>query len=176
MFGFTFLFLISCSPVLNRELMQEGTRDVSLYGISRDPDVYKGRLFILGGLIVETKLTEKGTQIEAVYVPVDRYGYLKEADGHGGRFLAIFPREKGLLDPVIFRKGRNITLAGEFSGMRKGRIDEMEYDYPVFVTRQLYLWQERIEHYHAPYDPWYYPYPFIWRDPWGRYYYPPYWY
>ncbi len=172
----TSVVLFSCAPVLNRDIMKEGMRDVSLSSLKDAPDAYKGRLYILGGVIVETKLTEKGSQIEALFVPVNKYGYLREPGHKDGRFLAVFPQASGLLDPLIYKKGREITLAGAFIEARKGKIDEMEYTYPVFEIKQIYLWEERREYYYAPYYyyPYYYPYPYIY-DPWWRPY-PPYWY
>lgn len=168
------LLLTACAPVLSRELMREGTRDVPMDQLREAPDNYKGRLFILGGIIVNSKFAETGTQIEALYVPVDSSGDLEEGEHPGGRFLAISPKSKGLLDPVVYKKGREITLAGEFLETRKGKIDDMEYDYPVFEIKQIYLWQEP-RYYYAPY--YYYPYynyPFLY-DPWGRPYPSPYW-
>ena len=134
------------------------------------PDNFKGKLFILGGLIVETRLVEKGSQIEALSVPVDSLGYLQDAGHSQGRFLALYPRAKGLLDPMVYRRGREVTLAGEFVEVRKGKIDEMDYVYPVFEIRDLYLWEERRDPYNYPYyDPFYYRSPSLY-DPWGWYY------
>jgi outer membrane lipoprotein len=168
------LLLTACYPVLNRELMREGSRDVPFDLLRESSDAYKGRLFILGGIIVNTRFTETGSQIEALYVPVDSSGYLKERTHAQGRFLALYPRSRGLLDPLVYRKGREITLAGSFLESRKGKIDEMDYTYPVFEIRQIYLWEE--ERYGA-YPPYYYPYynyPFLY-DPWGRPYPNPFW-
>ncbi len=158
------LLLTACAPVLNRELMREGVRDLPFKELREAPDNYKGKLFILGGLIVNSKLTATGSQIEALYVPVDSSGYLKKEGEHvNGRFLAIYPTTKGLLYPVVYRKGREITLAGEFLEARKGKIDDMEYVYPVFEIREIYLWAEpKYNDY-----PYYYDYPFLY-DPWGR--------
>jgi outer membrane lipoprotein len=167
------LMFSSCAPVLNRQLMNEGVRDVPFSRLREAPDAYRGKIFILGGLIVETRFTGKGSQIEALYLPVDSYGYLKETEHSMGRFLAIYPSERGLLDPLVYEKGREITLAGEFLEIRKGMIDEMEYDYPVFEIKQIYLWDER-EYYYPDY-PYYYPYPYWWYDPWWRPYPSPYW-
>ena len=50
--------------------------------------------------------------------------------------------------------------------LRKGRIDEMEYTYPVFRIRQIYLWPRERQYYPATYyDPWFYPYPVLLRQP-----------
>jgi outer membrane lipoprotein len=145
----------ACTPVLHREVMEQGMRDVP---------------FIHGGLIVETRLVEKGSQIEALSVPVDSLGYLQEAGRTQGRFLALYPRSKGLLDPMVYRRGREVTLAGVFVEVRKGKIDEMEYVYPEFEIRDIYLWKERKDYNNYPYyDPFYYRSPFLY-DPWGWYY------
>ena len=164
--GAVALFLVSCAPVLNTELMQEGERNVSLDALKANPDAYKGKLFILGGLIVETRLLEQGSQIEVLSVPVDSRGYLEESKGANGRFLAVYTRSKGLLDPLVFKKGREITVAGEFLEARKAKIDEMEYVYPVFEVRQIYLWEDQMQYYdpHLYYP--YYSYPYSYGPPW----------
>jgi outer membrane lipoprotein len=170
------LLLTACSPVLSRELMRQGTRDVPFNQLRETPDDYRGRLFVLGGVIADIRLTEEGSQLEALYVPVDSYGYLKEWDQGQWRFLALFPKSKGLLDPVVFKEGREVTLAGEFLETRKGKIDDMEYTYPVFEIKQIYLWQEQ-NYYSYPryyYYPYYYNSPFLY-DPWGRPYPDPHW-
>jgi outer membrane lipoprotein len=170
--------LTACAPVLNQEFMREGIRNASFDRLREAPDEYKGKLFIIGGLIVNTRLTAQGSQIEALYVPVDSYGNLKEGERIQGRFLAIYPKANGLLDPVVYRKGRDITLAGEFVELRKGKIDEMDYDYPVFEIKQIHLWEESAyyyttPYYYYPYYP-YYPYPFMY-DRWGGPYPNPWW-
>jgi outer membrane lipoprotein len=154
--GVACLLLFSCVPVLNRELMKEGERNASLEELKANPGAYKGRLYILGGLIVETRLTDKGSQVEVVSMLVDSRGYLKESQRADGRFLAIYLRSKGLLDPVVYKKGREVTLAGEFLETKKGKIDEMEYVYPVFEIKQIYLWEET--QYYPNYPYYYYPY------------------
>ena len=153
--GVVLLVLSSCSPVLDRDIMKEGVRDFSLAYLRETPEVFEGKLFILGGLIVQTRLTGTGSQLEALSVPVDSYGYLQRTDHSQGRFLALYPKSKGLLDPMVYKKGREVTLAGEFVEARKGKIDEMEYVYPVFEIREIYLWDERKDYYAPNY---YYPY------------------
>lgn len=163
--------LLGCAPVLSRGLMRQGVRDISLNQVRENPGSFKGRLFILGGVIVETRLTEKGSMIELLAVPVDSYGSLKFRAISEGRAMALYPKAKGILDPAIYRKGREITFAGTFMDVQKGRIDEMEYLYPVFEIQEIYLWEERTEYYVYPY-PWYYRYPPWWYDPW---WYEPWW-
>jgi outer membrane lipoprotein len=178
--GISTLLIAGCSPVLDKRLLKEGAREFQLNHLLETPEVFKDKLFILGGVIVETKLTEKGSQIEALFVPVNSSGYLGDLQQYQGRYLALFSRSKGLLDPMIYKKGREITLAGNFVEVRKGKIDDMEYVYPVFDVRQIYLWDEyRYYNYYWPgYYPSYYPYyygsPYLY-DPWMRPYPGPYW-
>lgn len=167
---FILSLLSSCAPVIRKDIMNTALLDVSIHDLKGKPDVYRGKTLILGGLIVNTRFTEKGSQIEAVYVPTDSKGYLEEMEAVNGRYLAIFPKEKGLLDPLIYSQGRRITIAGEFIDIKTGKIDEMEYRYPLFEIWEIYLWEE--EKYIPP--PYYYPYPY-WYDRWGRPYPPPWW-
>jgi outer membrane lipoprotein len=168
------LILFACAPVLNRELMREGERNPSLDQLRANPATYQGKIFILGGIIVETRLIQEGSQIEVLGFPVDSRGYLEEGDRARGRFFAVYPREKGLLDPIVYKKGRQVTLAGQLTGTREGKIDDMEYVFPVFEIRQVHLWEDedyafypyRYPYSYYPYaDPlWYHPY---WRPgPW----------
>jgi outer membrane lipoprotein len=172
--------VVSCAPVLNRQLMDEGTREFDPSRLIESPDAFKGRLFIFGGVIVDTRLTEQGSQIELLFVPVNSYGYLAESANYRGRVIAIYPRSKGFLDPMIYKRGREITVAGNFLEVRRGKIDEMGYAYPVFEIRQIYLWEQYRNYPYYYWPPSYYPYPYYYGapylyDPWGRPYFNPYW-
>ena len=166
-----FGMLVSCAPVLDRNIMEGASRDVSFSALRESPAQSQGRVFILGGVIVRTKFTEEGTQIEAMHVPVDRYGAFEDSGRSEGRFIALMPKDVMLLDPVVYKKGRRITLAGEFIGTRNGRIDEMSYTYPLFRIAQVYLWSHKKRYDRPPhlYDPWFYPYPYYYRTPWWHY-------
>lgn len=160
----------SCAaPVIKKEVLTQAVV-ADPVKIRTAPETAKGRLFILGGLIVAVKNEQSGSTIEAIFIGVDEKGYLKEGE-YGPRFLA---RTGDFIDPVIYKAGRTVTVAGEFTGIEKGRIGEMEYEYPIFEIKDLYLWPEEKVHAMPPwwYDPWYY----WWYDPWWRYRYPPpYW-
>ena len=177
--AFMSLALFCCTPVLRKDVMDSSIRDISLTEIKRDPDLYRGKLFAFGGIIVSTKITSEGSLIEALFVRVDSLGNFEGISSSDGRFLALFPMESGFLDPMIFRSKREITLAGEFVGMRAGTIDETEYLFPFFRIVDIYLWSERSTYYYVPppypyywggYPYWWYDYPF-WRNRFP----PPYW-
>jgi outer membrane lipoprotein len=168
------LLLYSCAPVLDRDFLDSGSREVSFLELRKNPDEHKGRLFVFGGVIVQTKLTREGSELEAMHVPVDRYGYFQDRGRSQGRFIAVMPAGEQMLDPEVFRKTRRITMAGEFIGLRTGRIEEMEYTYPVFRINQIHLWEQERQYYPAYYyDPWFYPYPYYYWNAWWSY---PYYY
>ncbi len=168
----TSLVLASCTtPVLNRNYLLEGNREVSFTAIRENPEEYKGTLYIFGGVIVRTKLTVAGSLIEAIHVPVDGSGYFRDNGRSEGRFLALMPKDGPMLDPAVFHRGRRVSLAAEFVDTRKAKIDDMDYVYPVFLIKQIYLWPHERYYYFSPYyyDPWFYPYPYYYRHPWWRY-------
>ncbi|HUJ19622.1 MAG TPA: Slp family lipoprotein [Nitrospirota bacterium] len=165
--GAAVALLSSCAPVLSRDLMRQGERDVSLARLRETPDAYRGKVFILGGIIVNDRLTAQGSELEVLYVPVDSFGYPKTGEEMQGRYLAVYAKQKGMLDPVVYKAGREVTLAGEFRETREGKIDEMDYVYPLFEIRQVYLWEEEPLYYA-------YPYPYSYYD-YGPYGYNPYW-
>jgi outer membrane lipoprotein len=172
----TSTILLSCTPVIRKDLMESGSRSIPFAAMRSNPDSFKGKLFILGGIIVKTKVTDKASIVEAMYVPADKYGKLLDIELTNNRFRAVFPQEHGFLDPLIYRKGREITVAGEFTGTEPGKIDEMEYIYSVFEIRELYLWDEREYYYgYPPYSYRYDPYYYGWYEPWWYrpYYVPP---
>jgi len=163
------ILLSSCAPVIRKDLIDISTPNPSLSELKDRPELYRGRLYVVGGVIVQTKGTKEGALIEAVYASVDSRGYINSVVASEGRFYALYPRERGFLDPMVFRRGRYITIAGEFLGIREGQIDEMGYLFPLFEIKDIHLWAE-YEPYSYPYYP--YPYPYWWYWPWR---YGPYW-
>ena len=63
------LVLAACSPVLNRELMREGVSEFNLNYLRETPEVFEGKLFILGGLIVQSRLTATGSRSKRFRYP-----------------------------------------------------------------------------------------------------------
>ncbi len=164
------LMLVSCAPALKQEYLERGDTNVSFQAFLGSPDSFKGRLYILGGLIAETSPTAEGSLVEALYIPVDSDGHLMNSKGIDGRFLALLPKGKGALDPKVYSERRAITIAGEFTGLKPGRIDEMEYIYPVFEIKDIRLWKEiPLSSLYAPY-PEAGPYtgPSLLRDPFWK--------
>jgi outer membrane lipoprotein len=162
------LLFPSCAHVISKPLREKAVTDIPFEEIRRDTDKYIGKTIILGGVIVETRNTVEGTIIEAIQAPIDAYGSITDPDRSEGRFQAIY---RGYLDPLIYKKGREVTIAGELVGSREKTLGEIEYRYPFLEIKEMHLWEEKREYYYPPsYPPyWYRPY---WYEPWwyGPYY------
>jgi len=167
------LILTACASVLPRDLLRSADRTTALSALQKDPDRYKEKLFVFGGTIVETRVTAEGSLIEALHRPVDGKGYILRARRPDGRFLALYPKNMGLLDPLIYAPGRDVTVAATFVGSRAGKIGEIETAFPLFEIKNVHLWAEMETAYPPPYPYWYYPYPYWWDSPWWPYRYPP---
>jgi outer membrane lipoprotein len=133
------VFIASCAPVVSEELRSEAS-NVPFKEVIRDPERYRGMIFIWGGTIVQVKQTSNnGSLLEVVQNPLDRRDRVENTDITYGRFLA---QSETLLDPLVYRTGRIVTVAGELVEARTGRIGESEYLYPVLRAREVHLLRE----------------------------------
>jgi outer membrane lipoprotein len=150
-----------CGSVISRELKTRADLTLSLNEVIEDPEAYKGNIAIWGGEVIQTTNQKDGTSlIEVLQRPLDWQEEPERREPSGGRFLVLV---KKFLDPEIYRKGREVTVAGEIIGEKTKPLGEMEYRYPLLLNKQLYLWKE----YRYTYAPPYYPYnPYY---PWGYY-------
>lgn len=165
------LMLSSCAHVISKQHRDMVSQDITFSALRNNPEAYINRTFILGGTIAKTTNTKTGTEIEVVQNPLDRYGYVTDKDRSEGRFLVVTAKQ---LDPLIYKEGRYITIAGKLAGSSTRLIGNIEFKYPLLEALELYLWKEDRDYRHYYYDPYFSPYysPYWWYDPfWHR----PYW-
>jgi outer membrane lipoprotein len=141
--------------------------------VLENPDAYKGRTVILGGIIIETVNVKDGTEIVVLDTPLDFMEKPKTATYSRGRFIA---KDLKFLDPAVYKPDRYVTLAGEVEGVEERDLGKTTYMYPVVVIREIYLWESRNHrynpYYYYWYDPWYGPGPYYYYVPYYRYSYP----
>ena len=150
----------SCAP-FPQETMREVEKDIALGDVLKDPGLFKGKVVLWGGVIIETVNRPDVTLIIVRQTELDFQKQPKDLDKSAGRFIV---RYKGFLDPAIYSKDRELTVSGAIAGKEERVIGEHRYVYPVIDARDIRLWEKRLE---VPYyyDPWYgAPYPF-----WGPY-------
>ena len=135
-------------------------------------NTYIGHRIRWGGIIANVRNEKDSTIVEIVTHPLDRQGRPAISDQTYGRFLA---RIKGFLDPMVYTKGRELTVVGTIIGESSALIGLYEYSYVEVDVETFKLWPpiEKVnEYYYDPYwyGPWYRGFP---RHP---YYYNPWWY
>lgn len=164
-----FALFAGCAPI-SKEL-REKAEPLTFSEVFKNPETYKGKFVIWGGEIIETmNQKDKTSLIEVLQKPLDWVEEPKSTEASGGRFLILV---EGFVDPQIYRKGREITVAGEIIGEKTQLLGQMEYHYPLLLSKQLYLWRE---YHYYPYPPPYYPYyPYYRRWYYGPGYYDPWW-
>ena len=158
-----FLFTSGCAPVISKELRKEVVKEITFKQVIKDPDAYRGRVVLWGGVIIGARNLKEGTLIEILQRPSDGTGRPKDVDESDGRFLALYD---GYLDVAIYSRGREVTVAGEIKGKRVLPLSEIEYTYPLLSIGEIHLWRPDRKEKVYPCPSWHYP----WR------WYHPYWY
>ena len=160
-FGIALSLLSGCVHAVSRNVLQEVDREITFSALLNDPIAYKGRVVLLGGVIVSTINKQEGTLLEVYETRLDREGRPTDIDRSEGRFLALY---EGFLDSEIYAAGRQVTIAGTVQGEKIQPLGEVEYRYPYLLVKEIHLWKEEKPVQHEPYawglwyDPWY---------PWG---------
>ncbi len=164
------VFLSGCVHAISRDVLKEVDKEIIFSELVKDPNAYKDKVVLLGGVIVKTLNKKEGTLLEVYQTQLDQEGMPIQIDSSEGRFLALY---QGLLDSEIYRKGRKVTIAGTVQGEKVLPLGEIEYRYPYLLIKDIHLWEKEEP---RPYE----PYPWGLWDPWGWYpwwhpWYDPYW-
>jgi outer membrane lipoprotein len=163
-FGVALCLLSGCIHAISRGVLKEVDREISFSALIKQPDAYQGRVVLLGGVIVKTVNKQEGTLLEVYQTRLDREGRPTDTDRSEGRFLALY---QGFLDSVIYKEGRQVTIAGTVQGEKVQLLGEIEYRYPSLIIKELHLWEEEepVQYEPYPWDPW--------DDPWFPWWWPP---
>ena len=93
-----------------------------------------------GGVILDSKNKDNGTCFEVLSRELDKYLRPELQDATLGRFIAC---AQGFHDPIIFTKGREITVTGQIQNIEVRKVDDFDYRYPVLKVDDLVLWEKR---------------------------------
>jgi len=150
------LSAVSCA-VISRDVRYVALQDVPFGLIAREPEKFKGQTVILGGYILEAENTEGQTVLQVLQAPLDFSQRPVSRDSSEGR-MSIY--HNGYLDPEIYEKGREITVAGV---VRADAARKHKGPYLEIESREIYLWPEYEDcyRYHA------YEYPYRYYHPYG---------
>lgn len=119
----------------------------------QNPGSFQGKMLVLGGEVLSAKRLAEGTRLEVLQLPLDEYQrpVVTRTDSQG-RFLAM---EKAFLDPAMFPPNTLITIVGEVTEKVAGKLDEMDYQFPAVVIKNLYVWKDPSLTQESNAGPWY---------------------
>jgi outer membrane lipoprotein len=132
--------LLGCAHVVSKELRDKAYGEPPPSALFKDTDEFKGRIVILGGVIVSSTNTEEGTYIEVLQKPLDYRGRPEDTDTSYGRFIIV---SEGYLDTAVYSRGREVTVAGEVIGKKLRPLGEIQYPYPLIKSKELHLFEPR---------------------------------
>lgn len=142
------LLLAGCAPVISKQIRERVNPDITPEEVLGNPEQYRGETVILSGEIIEIENKEDNTSVKVLQLPAGFRGKPKDTMSRSkGRFLAIVDH---YLDPVIYTKGRKVTVAGKVEGTLQLPLGETQYNYPVIHVEELYLWPIERDYY-SPY-------------------------
>ena len=156
------IFIASCALPISKHFRQEAAPNVTFPMVFRNPMAYKGSVVIWGGAIIKTTNFKNGSELFVLETPLGSGEKPKRIDYARGRFVA---KSSSYLDPLVYHKGRKVTLAGEVYGEKKivSRTGKQSYTYPVVMIKEIHLWT-RARAWYPAYYPYYYGgyAPFYW--------------
>ena len=163
------IWAFSCAP-FSKNLTDQVDPAIPFNEIQRDPEGFRGKMVLWGGVIVETLNRADETLLKVRQTELDIEQRPRNTDRSQGRFIV---RYKGFLDPAIYKEGRQITVVGEITGKEILPLGNFHYTYPVVTAKEIRLW-EKQPIYPPYYHPYYYDpfYPWWWYRPYWRH---PYW-
>jgi outer membrane lipoprotein len=157
---FLLLAVTRCASPIAKAYREAAAPGVTFPMVLADPQAYEGNTVIWGGTVIRTQNTNTGSVLFVLDTPLGCRDKPDNADASGGRFIG---RTDRFLDPLVYAKGRQVTVAGKVIGARTiaNRKTNLSYTYPVVQIEQLHLWKKERP---LPLMPAYYS----WPDPfWG---------
>jgi outer membrane lipoprotein len=131
------VFFQGCTYAISPAVADKADRTITFEMLRADPNLYAGKVVILGGVIAQITAVKQGTLITVVQKPLDYWGKPVRTNKTGGYFLVFSPR---YLDSLTHASGRELTVAAEVGGTRLNVLGDTEYDYPVLSSKELKLW------------------------------------
>lgn len=130
--------LNGCAHVMSEENLKLVDTTITYGDLSRNPDVFVGKTVLVGGIIAGVRSSGDVAMLEVSQLELFNNEVPDEDSKSGGRFLAISTE---LIDPVIYRPGKLVTIIGEVKGRKVQKIDGVDYPYPLISAKELRLFR-----------------------------------
>ncbi|SFF05071.1 Slp family lipoprotein [Nitrosomonas sp. Nm166] len=141
--------------------------------VSRDINSYKDAPVRWGGVIIDVENEEQSSLMQILFYPLDYRGRPQLYKAGEGRFVV---KSTEFLDPVIYAKDKEITVAGVIIGNIERTVGKKIIQVPLLSATAIYMWPPYRSYYdyrnYGPYPYFGYPgyYPFYRGGFYGPYY------
>jgi outer membrane lipoprotein len=175
------LLLVGCSSIPTN-IENPPAYDLSYNYANQDPTRYKNMPVRWGGVIADLENEQNASLLQILTYPLNSYGRPQLDEQPQGRFVV---KTTQFLDPLVYSKNSEITIAGTLTGSISRTIDKKTMTMPLVQLTTLYLWPmyDYMGYYNyydgyygyygfglsGFYSPYYYGYPY---HGWRRGYYP----
>ena len=144
-----------CTPAISPTLQQEAGPRVGFAELAAHPDQYKGRVEILGGLVMQVQPWQKGSLLTVDQRPLDARLFPLDT-ASGGTFLV---ESATWLNSNWYLPQSSVVVAGVVEGAKDGLL--------LLKASQVTLLAA------PPWEKWKYPVPRSWYPPELEYWYTP---
>ncbi len=102
-----------------------------------DAALWQGDRVLWGGMILNSVNHEDGTEIEVLAYPLAGGQRPDTSRSPIGRFIV---HEDHYLETADYAQGRLVTVAGQFTSTRDGRVGDARFTWPLVEADGLHLW------------------------------------
>lgn len=113
-------------------------RRMDLQAVLAHPRRTRGARVRWGGIIVQDTVGPAHSTLTVLAYPLNGQGRPRLRRIPEGRFQAVAP---GYLDPILFARGRLVTVVGTVIGTKPGLIGQARYIYPRVQVLATHVWR-----------------------------------
>lgn len=165
------LFLIQGCSNLPINIKDAPKNDIQPHQINKDNQLYKNMPVRWGGTVIDVENEAESTRVQILLYPLGYFGRPDLTQSALGRFVTV---SKQFLDPAIYAKGVEVTVAGNVLGVVEKKVGKTVVSIPLVAMDGHHIWPKKQDNYYR-YDTYnynyrdrYYPYRFYRRG--SRYY------
>lgn len=130
------LFMVGCSS-LPSNIENPPAFDLGYSYAVQDSARFKNIPVRWGGVIAEVENQQNATLMQILLYPLNSWGRPMLDEQPQGRFVV---KSASFLDPLVYSKNSEITVAGTLNGSITRTIGKKEISLPLVVSTTLYLW------------------------------------
>jgi outer membrane lipoprotein len=139
---FLVMLVVGCATGISQQSRSKVTYMGTFSELQKTPDAYVSEVVMLGGKILEIKVSSTSSELTVLQLALGRSGRPANLDQSEGRFLV---RSEQFLDPATYQKGMLLTVVGILKGRRIRAIGSLDYVYPIVEAIEIKLWPKEIQ-------------------------------